>query len=197
MNTEDLKVADILLSTGEAKQSKAIRIGTGSPYSHAALYVGDGYIVEAIGIGVVRQSLERAMSDDVLVAVYRRINMSAAQAGQVVRYVKRQVGKDYDAAGAIGAGVTSPRGFIISVFAGSLIPLAGPTLVGSALSADVMNRLNPEKKFFCSELVALAFEHAGVPLVSGGASATPADLSSAHVLNHVGTLKEPASKDGR
>jgi hypothetical protein len=79
---------------------------------------------------------------------------------------------------------------LLSVFAGAVLPL---TLLatGAALAADAINRINPEGSFFCSELVALAFEDAGASLGSGAASTTPGDLQSAHVLNLIGNLKEP------
>lgn len=201
LTESDLKPADILLSTGDAKVSAAIRIGTGSRYSHASLYAGNGEIIEAIGEGVVRQSLGRAMRDDTLVCVYRRMRMSDAQAQQVLRYASSQIGKAYDETGAIGAGVTSGRGaLMLTVFAGSMmrvpVPIVGAAaalgtaaFTGFALGADLMNRWNPERSFFCSELVALAFEKANVPLGSGAASTTPQDVASAHVLNFIGTLK--------
>jgi hypothetical protein len=60
-----------------------------------------------------------------------------------------------DEAGAAGAGVTSDRGRVIAVFAGTLMPITG--LAGAfALGADAMNRLNPERSFCYSERVALA-----------------------------------------
>jgi len=182
----DLSVSDILLSTGSAGVSAAIRAGSGSRFSHTALYVGNGEIIEAIGQGVVRQPLARAMSDDTLVSVYRRIRMSTAQANMVVRYAAMQIGKPYDSAGAAGAGATSfGRGGFITLFVSSIIPIVGYGLI----AADINNRLNPEASFFCSELVALAFDHANVSLGSGAASTTPGDISSAHVLNFIGNLK--------
>ena len=84
LTENDLRPADILLSTGDATVSAVIRAGTGSRFSHASIYVGGGEIIEAIDPGVVRQSLARAMSDDTLVCVYRRLRMSDAQAQQVI-----------------------------------------------------------------------------------------------------------------
>ena len=178
-----LQPADILLSTGSAAASVVIRGATVSRYSHAALYLGDGQIVEAIGHGVTLQGVRDAMSDDTLVSVYRRLQMSLQQGQQVVRYARRQVGKDYDYAGAMGGGITSPSGFVIGVFLSPIVLVGG-------IAADLHNRANPEASFYCSELVALAFENAGVPLGSGAASTTPADISRSHVLNYVGDLKK-------
>lgn len=182
LSASDLRLADILLSTGEAAVSYAIRGATVSRFSHASLYIGDGQIVEAIGSGVTRQTLRDAMSDDTLVSVYRRLRMSDAQAQQVVRYVKQQVGESYDYSGALGGGVTSPSGFIVSLFLSPIVTVAG-------IGADLYNRADPEASFYCSELVALAFERANVPLGSGAASTTPADISHSHVLNYMGDLK--------
>jgi uncharacterized protein YycO len=185
LTVNDLRPADILLSTGDATVSAAIRAGTGSRFSHASIYVGDSEIIEAIDPGVVRQSLARAMSDDTLVCVYRRIRMSDAQARQVIRYATTQVGKSYDVAGAVGAGASSGRGLVIRVFAGAMMPVVGTALA----AADAINQFNPDRSFFCSELVAMAFAEAGVPIGGGGASTTPGEIESAHVLNLVGNLK--------
>lgn len=182
MDLSDLQLADILLSTGSAAASVVIRAGTVSRYSHAALYIGNGQIIEAIGHGVTRQGIRDAMADDTLVSVYRRIQMSQGQAQQVVRYARQHVGKDYDYAGAAGAGITSPSGFVFGLF-------LSPIVVVGGVAADLYNRANPEASFYCSELVALAFESANVSLGSGAASSTPADLSRSHVLNYVGDLK--------
>jgi uncharacterized protein YycO len=178
----DLQLADILLSTGSAAASVVIRAGTVSRYSHAALYIGDNQIIEAIGSGVTRQGIRDAMSDDTLVSVYRRMRMSPEQAVQVATYARRNVGKSYDYTGAAGGGITSPSGFVIGVFLSPIVVMGG-------IAADLYNRANPEASFYCSELVALAFESANLSLGSGAASTTPADISRSHVLNYVGDLK--------
>lgn len=183
LTVNELKPADILLSTGIATASVIIRGSTVSRYSHAALYADNGQIIEAIGSGVTLQSLEDAMSDDTLVSVYRRLQMSDEQGLQVIRYAKQQVGKHYDYSGAMGGGMTSGSGFVIGVF-------LGPIVLASGMSADLYNRFNPEAAFYCSELVALAFEKASVPLGSGASSTTPADISRSHVLNYIGDLKK-------
>ena len=183
LSISDLQPADILLSTGSAAASVVIRCGTVSRYSHAALYIGDSQIVEAIGSGVTRQSLQDAMSDDTLVSVYRRLHLSAAQGLQAIRYAKAQVGKKYDYSGAFGGGITSGPGFVIGIFLSPIVGLAG-------VGADLYNRNNPEASFYCSELVAIAFEKAGASIGSGAASTTPSDISRSHVLNYVGDLKK-------
>jgi len=182
METSSLQKADILLSTGEATESTAIRLLSASRFSHAALYSGDGKIIEAVGEGVVDPSLATAISDDTLVAVYRRRGMSSALSNAVIRYAQRQLGKSYDYTGALGAGATSVPG----AAAVAVMPIGtGPI----ALASDIANRLFPESSFFCSELVAMAYKNANVPITSGAASTTPADLANAETLSLVGYLK--------
>lgn len=182
LTSGDLRPADILLSTGEAVASFFIRGATVSRFSHSALYIGEGQIVEAIGPGVGLKSLREAISDDTLVSVYRHVRITSAQAEQVVRYVSAQKDKLYDWSGAVGGGVTSESGFVMSLFLSPIVTVGG-------LAADLYNRANPEASFYCSELVALAFEKARLPLCDNGYSSTPADLSRSHLLNYIGDLK--------
>lgn len=184
----DLQPADILLSTGNAKVSVVIRVGTISRYSHASLYIGDGKIIEVTGTGIASISLQDAMSDDTLVSVYRRLQMSSAQAADVIQYAitkrnDKNKNNKYDYTGAFGAGVTTVPGIVVGMFLSPIVVIGG-------IGADLYNRYNPEASFYCSELVAIAFEKAGVPLGSGAASSTPSDISKSHVLNYVGDLKK-------
>jgi len=188
LSVKDLEVADILLSTSNHFVSWAIRTGTLSRYSHAALYIGNGTIIESIGEGVKQNTLNDAMSQNSLVSVYRRLNMPAGQANMVVQYAMQQqrLGKKYDLSGAFGGGVTSTSGMFISIFLSPIVAIGG-------MAADDINRNNPEGKFYCSELVAMAFEYAKVPLTTGvfssSSSMTPQDISHSHYLNYIGDLK--------
>jgi len=191
LSVKSLQPADILLSTGNAAYSAVIRAGTVSRYSHATLYVGDGRVVESIARGVTHQSLDDALADDTLVTVYRRIRMSPGQADQVIRYARQAVGKRYDLPGAVGGGATSPAGFAIGLF-------ISPILAGAGLEAAERNGRDPEARFYCSELIALAFEGAGVPLGDRGPNTTPGDIGRSHVLNRIGDLqKAGAPRAGR
>lgn len=57
-NLSALKVADIILF-GEVKniKHKIIKSATASEYAHAALYMGEGKVIEAIGSGVIIRSI--------------------------------------------------------------------------------------------------------------------------------------------
>lgn len=71
-----LRPADIIVSTTGAAVSGVIRVGTGSPVSHAALYAGNGEVIEAIGQGVVQRGLDKALADDLLAVAYRAPHMT-------------------------------------------------------------------------------------------------------------------------
>ena len=59
-----LETGDILLSAGKGiTDLRAVELFTTSPVSHAALYVGGGDLVEAVGEGVRRRSLEDSLDE--------------------------------------------------------------------------------------------------------------------------------------
>ncbi len=53
-----LKPGDVILFQGKSFVSRGIMWFTDSEYSHAALYVGDGYIIEATAAGVEKNRLD-------------------------------------------------------------------------------------------------------------------------------------------
>ncbi len=180
----DMQPADIIVSTGSGAVSTVIRTGSLSPYSHAALYIGNGEVIEAIGEGVVRQSLATALSDDTLAVVYRRIGLSAAQAGLVIRYAAAQVGKSYDYAGVAGASGHTTGGRIMRMIS---IPLSVVQDIGEAL-----NTISPESSFFCSELVLRAFEQANARITFRPSTvSSPGDIPGSHRVQYIGHLKSP------
>lgn len=178
----NMQAADIIVSTGSGTVSAVIRTGSGSPYSHAALYVGEGKIIEAIGEGVVRQTLDSALSDDTLAVVYRRKGLTPAQANLVIRYVSAQVGKSYDYAGVAGASKYTTGGMLMRLVS---IPLGVLQDAG-----ELLNTASPESSFFCSELVLRAFEQANAPITFKPATASnPSDIPGSHQVQYVGHLK--------
>ena len=95
-----LESADIIVSTTRARVSGVIRTGTLSTVSHAALYIGKGEVVEAIGAGVVRRGLTVALADDALAVAYRSPQMTPATARLIVHFAVSQLGKPYSIRGA-------------------------------------------------------------------------------------------------
>jgi hypothetical protein len=57
LDAEKLSPGDIILSTSFEKSSLLIRLLDCSPYSHAALYIGDNQYAEAVGLGIRVRSI--------------------------------------------------------------------------------------------------------------------------------------------
>lgn len=74
ISTQQLLDADIFLYRGTSWLAKAIRFFDGTEYNHASIFVGQNQVVEAIGSGVERQSVEQSTSDAVKVSVFRLMN---------------------------------------------------------------------------------------------------------------------------
>src|SRR5439155_3261245 len=97
-----LQPGDVLLVNGPGFVSDAIRIAErvrfgdnrdGHPtYSHAALYVGDGLVVEMLANGFVKRPLEASVNDNnYIVDVYRWKGITAQQQQAVAAW-----GRDYN-----------------------------------------------------------------------------------------------------
>jgi cell wall-associated NlpC family hydrolase len=135
---DTLQPADIIVSTTRAFASEAIRFDTHSPVSHAALYAGNGEVVEALTQGVVRHTLPVALADDVLAVAYRSPQMTGEIADRIVAYAASQLGRPYNFLGALLS--TRP---ILCHLSGS-----------------------QPASFFCSQLVFEAYRRGGLPLTN-------------------------------
>jgi hypothetical protein len=181
-----LNVADIVVSATNAVVSRLIRAGTVSPVSHAALYVGGGQVVEAIGQGVVLRSLGLSLLDDRLAVAYRVRQLTADQGFRVRDFVGMQLGKPYSVPNAGGAGLSYG-------VRNSLVFRAVVCLKAQVCSDSDIPDSAKHDSFFCSQLVIEAFNQAGVPLVnlpsSHVAPADIPDLWASKALLYVGHVK--------
>lgn len=184
-----LDPGDIILSTTDSPISETIRTATGSEVSHAAIYVGDGRIVEAIEGGVILRSLDTAIEDDTLAVAYRHRDMTPVKGMQVVAFLEDHARKrtPFDNWG------------LIQVAPGQLARAICNVLSGDARAACVKyaSRLrvgtNNDGAFFCSELVLEALKSAGLALsdVEPSWASTHQILELNHngLLDYVGHLK--------
>lgn len=180
-----LGAADIIVSTTNAAISKAIRAATGSQVSHAMIYAGNGVVIEAVAEGVVERPLTQALNGAVLAVAYRLERLNPGQANMVVNFARAQNRRKYDVGGIVGqAGYQLDRWFLCDV-----------QNVRDCEETAARNNLwlQSAAKFFCSELVAAAYQQAGVPLFNRPPERiSPEDVAQVAVhgkLLYVGHLK--------
>jgi cell wall-associated NlpC family hydrolase len=88
----DLQVGDIIFVKGDDLISRVIEFAENGPYSHVAIYAGNGQVIEAQGgrtIGFNNLSVYK--NYDV-----GRVDMTDFQREALIRYAKTQFGKRYD-----------------------------------------------------------------------------------------------------
>jgi uncharacterized protein YycO len=99
-----LKQGDIILTYSDEKPSKMIRKLTGSKYSHALLYVGEGSYIHSDLAGVHSGNTQRLIigSPDSVKVV--RVN-NQPDINKVIEYARLQIGTSYSRLSAANAGV--------------------------------------------------------------------------------------------
>ena len=88
-----LKTGDILLSAGPGILSAAIRAFPLAPASHAAIYIGNEEVVEAVGSGVRRQTADEVLDDITVVAAFRHPRIEAGHAEAIREFWLDEVGQ--------------------------------------------------------------------------------------------------------
>ncbi|MFN3146487.1 MAG: hypothetical protein ACE368_15190 [Paracoccaceae bacterium] len=161
-----LRPADIIVSTTKNWKSWGIRIGTNSSVSHAALYLGQGGIIDATGVGVSRRGLDDLLRDATVGVAFRHRYISNKVAADIVELASSKMASPYDASGAF--------------LAGGLSDVIGDSGV----------HLQDDSAFYCSELVTWAYYTAGLPIAGVGEKANAPDaLPESADLRYIGHLK--------
>ncbi len=94
LRPQDLCPGDVLLSSGSAAISEAIKGLDGGWYSHAALWTGES-VIDSSDPGVCERPLAEALSDRVYLDVYRRPNFPPAEQMKVVAEARKFLGRHY------------------------------------------------------------------------------------------------------
>jgi hypothetical protein len=169
-----LRTADIVLSAESSPMSSGIRFFTLAPVSHAALYVGDGQIAEALGGGVRLRTVEKMLAEESVIAVFRHPRLDEATAQRIADIARSHVGKPYD---YVGTFLHLP--FALERTACEL-PLLPGFLRGACVSLIAGVQLSfagPGDSFFCSSFVLDAYRDAGVPITKAEPKwVSPADI---------------------
>lgn len=80
----DLAGADVLLYRGEGLLSRAIQLFDGTETSHAGLYLGDGFVGEALGAGLQRRSLATSIGTGHPRVIARRLKQTPSTVAPVL-----------------------------------------------------------------------------------------------------------------
>jgi len=166
ISAKDLQPGDILVLSGTGAMRSAIRGITGWRFNHAALYVGNGQVIDATdGEGVSRRSLDSTLdSTQRFVAVLRRPGLTAVQQDAIVREAECRIGSSYSYLSCSG----SALGFI------------------AVNGSHVGSKTN--ESFMCSEFVQKVYSVAVDYQITARYLPSPGDLAMAPGLNLVGKL---------
>ncbi|MEX1167658.1 MAG: YaeF family permuted papain-like enzyme, partial [Hydrogenophaga sp.] len=204
IQASDLRAGDIVLSATNGLASLGIRLLTVTPVSHAALYLGNGQMAEAVGSGVQIRSTADFIAGESTIVAFRHPDLSPEQAATVRAFAQAQEGKKYNALGIVlQAPFVLQRQFCE-------IPLV-PSLVRDAcirgLAAIQLGAARNDR-FFCSQFVLEAYQRAKLPLTTANPLlVSPADLlhmregdvpsvRTEQALQYVGHLKSgPVATD--
>jgi len=117
-------------------------------WTHAAVYVGNGQIVEAFPQGIVKRELDAAyFNEDFGLNILRHKNASEEAINKAINFYVNEPGAKYDFWALIY--------FVIE----NLVPPQLSFLVDNDYFGD---RFNVKDSYFCSELVSEGFKRAGI-----------------------------------
>lgn len=174
IGVESLQPGDIILSTTTSPISIGIRLASQSAVSHSALYIGDGQVVEAVGEGVVLRQLSEALADDSVAVAVRYPGLSSEVGLRIRDFAGHQLDKPYNTFGIVRHGA-----LVINRQRCDMIPQDGLRQACQQGMARIHLGTPRNDAFFCSQLVAAAYEAAGVPLTSTRPNwVRPADLAN-------------------
>jgi uncharacterized protein YycO len=173
VGVDALRAGDILLSADPGVTSAGVRLVTLSPVSHAALYVGDGRIVEAVGSGVRLRTIPAVLDAEAVVVAFRDPRVTPGDGRTIADYALSQVGRRYDHLGVV---LQVPFSIERRVCELPLIP----TLVRDYCIrgfAIIQLGAYSNDQFFCSQFVLEAYRQAGLPLTDAAPRwLTPRDI---------------------
>ena len=155
-----LQPGDIILTADNGLNSSGIRLITLSPVSHAAVYLADQHVAEAVGSGIRRRTVSDLVTDEVTVVAFRHPGVTPAHVERINAFVTRHIGQKYN---YVGVMLQAP--FALERRACEL-PLV-PTLVRDFCLrgvAAVQLGLGRNDQFFCSQFILEAYRSAGLPL---------------------------------
>jgi hypothetical protein len=168
----DLRPGDILFTTSSETISAAIRLGTWSQYSHAAMYIGNGQIADAnFDVGVTVRKLSDLVSGAIRIGVMRMPNRSTAEMNEIVA-VARDIASKGIHYNFPGISVTAIEKLTV---AAAMKPADAIRHLSSPVVSSAIGEWLGRGRLYCSQFVREVYERAGLPL-GVPALAAPGDL---------------------
>jgi hypothetical protein len=175
LGPEALRPGDILLTHAPSLRAAGIQLFTFAPISHAAVYIGNGEVVEAVMPSVRTRSIEEVLKEETVVVVLRHPELTEEQARLIKEYALAKSGTGFS---FLGVTLQFPFSIGRKVCEVPLVPSA--VRDACIRSVGVLSQVAAsERQLFCSQLVLQAYRHAGVPLTN----ADPRLISPADILH--------------
>jgi Permuted papain-like amidase enzyme, YaeF/YiiX, C92 family len=199
LRSDELEPGDIVLTADNGLTSMGIRLITLSPVSHAAVYIADQQIAEAVGSGIRLRTVQQLMEEEATVVVFRHPGTSPQAMRDMQVFVDQHLGKKYNYFGVM---LQAPFTIERRVCELPLIPSLVRDFCIQGI-ASVQLGLGRNDQFFCSQFVLEAFNKAGLPLTDADPRLiSPSDLlhmregdvpsiKIRQSLQYVGHLKAP------
>ncbi|KAF0815447.1 hypothetical protein IGB42_00528 [Andreprevotia sp. IGB-42] len=169
----ELLPGDIILSATDGITSAGIRLFTLAPVSHAALYVGDDLIAEAVGEGVRLRAVSQVLEEEAVVVAFRRSDLTVAQAAEIRHFAEAQVGRQYN---YVGVMLHAPFSIERRICDLPLMPAVTRDACMRGI-ATIQLGTPDNDRFFCSQFVIEAYRVAGLPITDVNPRwVSPADI---------------------
>ena len=199
VGAEALRPGDIVLTADNGVKSSGIRLITLSPVSHAAIYVGDNQLVEAVGEGIRTRSVQEFLQEESTIVAFRHPEFNEQHLPGMNAFVNKHMGQKYN---YLGIMLQAPFAIERRLCELPLVPSLVRDFCIRGVAA-VQLGLGRNDQFFCSQFVLEAYRSAGLPLTDADPRLfSPGDLlhmregdvPSVRIhrpLQYVGHLKSP------
>ena len=199
INGAQLLPGDIILTASNSLSSSGIRLISLSPVSHAAVYMGEQQVAEAVTSGIRRRSVGDLMDEESTIVVFRYPGVTADRMLKMDAFVTKHVGQKYN---YLGVMLQAPFALERRVCELPLVPSLVRDFCIQGVAAIQLG-LGRNDQFFCSQFVLEAYNIAGLPLTDADPRLiSPVDLLHMRegdvpsvrirqTLQYVGHLKAP------
>jgi hypothetical protein len=168
-----LRPGDIILTAENGLNSVGVRLATFSPVSHAAVYVGNQEVSEAVGSGIRRRSIGSLMAEEATIVAFRHPDLTEEQAAKIGVFTSRHEGRKYNYVGVL---LQAPFALERRMCELPLVPSLVRDFCIRGIAAIQLG-LGRNDQFFCSQFVLEAYRSAGLSLTDADARLiSPDDL---------------------